>query len=135
MPTTLRRLLGLLPTAIALLWILGITRFRHHELSAMEWASLAAAAFALHAMTRLQRPRPMPPLPPNANPTTLATLAAMIVATGALLLGGLLEAILPAPETVSPWWLRTLWHGACTFGAAYCSFLLRLHQAPPAAKR
>jgi hypothetical protein len=122
-------LLALLPTAIAVLWVVGVARFREHELSAMEIAGLAAAGFALHAMTRFRRPRPLPPLPAHTSPPALAAMAAGIVAALALLLGGTLEAAIPVAEPSSPWWLRTLWHGACTFGATYCSFLHRLFVA------
>ncbi|MCR9244028.1 MAG: hypothetical protein NXI31_03280 [bacterium] len=126
-----RRLLGVCPILIGLLWIAGIARFRGMELGTVEWLALVAVAFALHVITRrARRPRPLPPLPADANPSSLALFAAGIVGTLIGLLGALFEWIVESyqPSNV-PLALRALWHGACAFAAGYCGFLLRLHEA------
>lgn len=126
-----RRVLATCPVLVALLWVAGIARFRDFEISALEWAALAAVAFALHIITRrARRPRPLPKLPEGANPAALAAFAAAIVGVLIAGLGLLFEWLVEAyrPTTVAlP--LRALWHGACAFGAAYCGFLLRLQIA------
>jgi hypothetical protein len=131
LPRWLDRTLALGPVLVALLWLAGIARFRHYELQPMEWAAITASAFALHILVqRFVRPRPLPPLPANTNPRSLAALAAAVLAVGALVLGGALEAVVePSRPSEVPWWLRTTWHAACSFGFAYCAFLRRLHQA------
>ncbi|MGE3174870.1 MAG: hypothetical protein AB7O97_19735 [Planctomycetota bacterium] len=131
------RLLRVLPTAIAVLWIAGFAQFHDLGLGGLDFAVLIAAAFALQVvMARLRGPERQLVLPAGANPTTVALLAAMIAGTLTLVLGGVLEGMLPAESSSStPWWLRTVWHGACAFAASYCRFLARLgtarRQAPP----
>lgn len=123
--------LSLAPVLVALLWIAGIARFREYTLTTNEWAVVLASGFALHLLQkRALRPKPLPPLPPGANPAILALLAGVIVGALASVLGGALEAMLPPgmPDG-TPWALRTLWHGACAFGASYCAFLGRLWDA------
>jgi hypothetical protein len=131
LPIWFERTLTLLPLGIALLWIAGIARFRHYELSTPQWLVLVAAAFALHVVVRRLSPvRPLPPLPAGAKPNTLAALAATLWALVAAALGGLLEFVVtPARPSSVPWPVRGLWHAGCTFGVTYCGFLLRLHQA------
>lgn len=123
-----RRFLSLCPTAIAVLWIAGIAHFRAYDPTPAEWAMVVAAAIGFAAIAqRLQRGRPMPRLPDNASPPTIAALAAAIVGVMAMVLGGTAELV--AQEVVpseTAWWLRTTWHGACAFGAAYCFLLHRL---------
>ena len=131
-----RRVLSLCPTAIAVLWVAGVGHFRGYALSANEWLVVVAAAFALHTLTsRLRRPRPLPPLPERANPALLAVLAATIVAALAAVVGGVMELLVdPYRPSETSWALRTTWHAACSFGASYCGFLLRLtapRAAPP----
>ncbi|MCU0867579.1 MAG: hypothetical protein MUC36_27675 [Planctomycetes bacterium] len=131
LPRWLDRTLALGPVLVALLWLAGIARFRHYPLQPIEWAAITASAFALHLLVqRFVRPRPLPPLPPHTNPRTLAALAAAVLAVCAAVLGGVLEAVVePNRPSEVPWWLRTTWHAACTFGFGYCGFLRRLHQA------
>ncbi len=129
--TTLR-LLGLLPVAIAILWVAGMAHLRNYPLSGMEWATLVAGGFALHAIgTRMWPPRPAPKLPEGATPGAVAALAAAMVAVLAAIVGGGLEHwITPARDATSSWALRTLWHTACVFAFSYCGFLHRLLTAP-----
>ena len=134
-----RRLLQVAPTAIAVLWVAGIANFRDLPLGALEYGALFAAAIALQIVTTRSQRRQRPlQLPANSNPGTVAVIAAMLIGGVALLLGGITETAIPARpgQTLPPWPLRTAWHGACAFGAAYCRFLLRLSTAsrrPPAA--
>ncbi|MEO6597986.1 MAG: hypothetical protein ABIP94_24850 [Planctomycetota bacterium] len=130
-PTTqrwFRRALSLCPVLIAILWLAGISHFRNYTLSPTEWAVIVVSAFALHIISnRLMRPRPLPPLPEHTVPTTLAALAAAIVACLAVVVGGTLEWLVqPYRPSETSWALRTTWHAACAFGASYCAFLVRL---------
>ncbi len=123
-----RRVLSLCPVLIAVLWVAGIAHFRQYALAPSEWAVMVAGAFALHVlMQRFRRPRPLPPLPKGTNPVTLAAFAASIIGVLAAMVGGVLEWLAQAwqPSETS-WALRTTWHAACSFGASYCGFLLRL---------
>ena len=126
-----RLVLGVCPLLIALLWLVGVARFRGYDLTALEWAAVVASGFVLHVlMRRLRRPRPMPPLPPGASPNALAALAGAILAFVTAIVGGVFEWVIePVRPTEVPWSLRTTWHAACAFAASYCTFLLRLHQA------
>lgn len=130
---TFRRIVDLLPTPIAVLWVVGIARFRDIELGTSEVLALLAAAFALRLLSNRLRPTRRVVLPANVNPVFVATLGAALLGAVALLFGGAIEALLewrePRPNT--PWWLRTVWHGACAFAASYCRFLAR--QAAPGA--
>ena len=124
------RLLRALPAGIAVLWIAGVLQFREFDLGPLDFAVLLAAALALHAVLRQARPRPAPiDLPPGTSATTVALLAAVITGAMALVLGGLLESAVPATTGATPWWLRTLWHGACAFAASYCRLLGRVRPA------
>lgn len=138
LPTRVR-LLGMCPTLVALLWIAGIAHFRQFTLTGVEWAVVVAAAFALRIITSRLRPaRPLPPLPPGASPGGVAATAGLFVAGLFGVLGGGAEALAPEPpDGQVSWGLRTLWHVACAFAAAYCGFLLRLLTAgttPPPAR-
>jgi hypothetical protein len=127
-----RLVLGVCPLLIAFLWLVGVAKFRHYELTLQEWAVVVAAGFTLQLLSRRTlRPRPLPPLPERANPNVLAALAASVLAVLAAVVGGVLEwAIEPTRPSEVGWSLRTTWHAACAFGASYCTFLARLHQAP-----
>jgi hypothetical protein len=127
-----RLVLGICPVAVALLWLAGVARFRGYDLEPIEWAAVVAFAFVFHVLLRrLRRPRPLPPLPPGASPNALALLAATILAFVAAIVAGVFEWVVePQQPTDVPWSLRTTWHAACAFAASYCSFLLRLQQAP-----
>ncbi len=126
-----RRLLGLCPLFVAVLWVAGIAHFRDYTFEAREWAVLLAAAFALHVLSnRLRQPRPLPPLPAGTTPPRIAALAAAILAVLAACVGGLLEYLVePHGPGGAPWALRTTWHAACVFAAGYCTILLRLRTA------
>ncbi len=123
-----RRILGICPVLIAVLWVAGIAHFRDYAFTPMEWAVLLASAFALHIISnRLRRPRPLPQLPEGANPIKMATLASLILAVLVAFAAGVLEWLAePHLPTSTPWALRTLWHAACAFAASYCGLLLRL---------
>jgi hypothetical protein len=123
-----RRVLGLCPVLVALLWIAGVAHFRGITLTATEWLVIVAGAFSLQAIgRRMARPRPLPKLPPDSNPVTLAALAAAVVAVPAGLLGGLLELFVQSQHpSQTPLLLRTIWHAACAYAVCYCGFLLRL---------
>ena len=126
------RLLQLLPAPIAALWVLGIARFRKWELDPLQAMGIVALAFALHMIVRRARPeRPPVPLPPQANPRIVATLAAGFVGIVGLIVGGLVEYVVEQAYALQdvPWWLRTLWHGACAFAASWCRLLARY--SPP----
>jgi len=130
----LDRLLGLVPLAIAVLWVAGVAKFRDYELKPLHWLSLVAFAFAMQILgKRIWQRKPLPPMPEGARAIPLAALVAIIVAVVAAVAGGLLEwfATRYFPTDV-PWALRTLWHVACAFGAAYCLFLQRLLRVLPA---
>jgi hypothetical protein len=131
LPRWLDRCLSLGPILVTLLWLAGVARFRHYHLQPIEWSAITASAFALHVLVqRFVPPRPLPPLPADTNPRTLAALAAAVLAVCAAILGGVLEAVVePSHPSEVPWWLRTTWHAACTFGFGYCAFLRRLHHA------
>jgi hypothetical protein len=125
------RVLRTLPTGIAVLWIAGVAQFRDMQFTALDYAVLLAAAFALQVVMQRLRGRERPiVLPKGANPTTVAFLAAAITGTLALVIGGALELATSSSDgaPVTPWWLRTLWHGACAFGASYCRILSRTQQ-------
>lgn len=124
------QVLDALPTAVAVLWIAGVTQFRGLPMTGLDYAVLAAFAFALHALLRRMRPgRRAIVLPPTANVGTVALLAATITGVMALLVGAVLEAMVPPQEQGNtPYWLRTVWHAACAFGASYCRFLARVVQ-------
>lgn len=130
-PNLLRALLGLSPVLIALLWLAGIARFRQYGLSGKEWAIIVGCAFMLHLLSRRAlRPRPLPPLPAGTRPGTLAALAGAIIGLLAAVVGGVFEwAVEPMRPSETSWFLRTTWHAACSFGASYCAFLGRLHDA------
>jgi hypothetical protein len=123
--------LGICPLLIALLWLVGVAKFRQYELSLREWSAIVAVGFVLHLLSRRAlRPRPLPPLPETANPNALAALAASVLACIAAVVGGVLEWVVePARPSEVSWPLRTTWHAACAFAASYCTFLGRLHQA------
>lgn len=117
---------------VALLWLAGIARFRHYELSSKEWIVIVAAACMLQVLSkRSLRPRPLPPLPAGTNPSTLALLAGAIIGLCAAVVGGVFEWVVePMRPSEVGWFLRTTWHAACSFGASYCAFLERLQRAP-----
>ena len=123
-----QRVLAICPVLIAVLWIAGISRFRGYEMTGKEWAVVVAAAFALHALSRVagQR-RPLPQLPAGSNPVTVSLLAAAILAAIAAIVAAIFEAIVDGyqPSDVALAW-RATWHAACAFGATYCTFLHRL---------
>jgi hypothetical protein len=130
----LDRLLGLVPLAIAIIWVAGVARFRAYELEPLQWLLLVAFAFAMQVIgVRMRRQRPLPPMPSGARAVPLAALVATIVGAAAAVAGGALEWVAPRyfPTEVS-WGLRTLWHVACAFGASYCLFLRRLLRVLPA---
>ena len=53
------RLLGLVPLAIAILWVAGVARFRDYQLEPIHWLSLVAFAFAMQVLgKRIRRERP-----------------------------------------------------------------------------
>lgn len=134
LPKPLDRLLGLVPLAIAIVWVAGVARFRSYELEPLQWLLLVAFAFALQVIgVRMRRQRPLPPMPSGARAVPLAALVATIVGAAAAVAGGALEWVAPRyfPTEVS-WGLRTLWHVACAFGASYCLFLRRLLRVLPA---
>ncbi|MCA8967300.1 MAG: hypothetical protein KDC48_20635, partial [Planctomycetes bacterium] len=112
-----RRILGICPVLIAVLWVAGIAHFRDYEFTPGEWAVLVAVAFTLHILSnRMRRPRPVPQLPEGANPITMSALAALILAVLIAFAAGLLEWLAePHLPTRTPWALRTLWHAACGF--------------------
>lgn len=127
-----RRVLGLCPVLIAVLWLAGFARFRGIVLTTTDWLLVTAAVLALQTIgRRVARPRPLPPLPANTNPATMAALAAALATIPAALLGGGLEWIFDGdqPSDIS-WAMRTLWHAASAFAICYCGFLLQLTQAP-----
>jgi hypothetical protein len=86
---------------------------------------------ALQAIRRRARPNERPiDLGTIQNPNLIAAVVGAIALVFALLLGGLLEAFAMQGERVdAPWWLRTVWHGACAFASAYCGFLARIEAA------
>jgi hypothetical protein len=134
----LRILFGLSPLLVALLWLAGVVRFRHYELTSREWAVVVAVGFMLHVLyLRAVPQRRLPPLPAGTSPPLLAALAAAIIGLLAAVIGGVLEwAIEPSRPSEVSWLLRTTWHAACSFGGAYCAFLRPLLAAPRApAKR
>ncbi|MBL8754295.1 MAG: hypothetical protein JNK15_13415 [Planctomycetes bacterium] len=128
----MRRVLRLVPTLVAILWVAGVAQLRDYPMSGLEWATVVAGAFALHAIGhRLAPMRPAPRLPEGTSPATVAALAAAILAVLATLVGGFVEAVLvPFAPDAPHWALRATWHAACTFAFCYCGFLHRL-QAPP----
>ena len=138
-----RRVLGICPVLVAVLWIAGVAHFRDYSFTPLEWGVLAACAFALHILGNLlRRPRPLPKLPEGANPVWLSAQAAAILAVLVAMLAGVAEWLAePYHATDTPWALRTLWYAACAFAASYCTFLLRLTLAleqgsrPPAPRR
>jgi hypothetical protein len=129
--TAFQLVLGICPLLIALLWLVGVARFRAYELTGREWAAVVAVGFALHLLSRRAlRPRPLPVLPATASPNALAALAASVLACIAAVVGGVLEWLVePSRPSEVSWPLRTTWHAACAFGASYCTFLARLQQA------
>ncbi|MGC6488567.1 MAG: hypothetical protein ACON4Z_13050 [Planctomycetota bacterium] len=134
LPRPLDRLLGLVPLAIAIVWVAGVARFRDYELQPLHWLLLVAFAFAMQVIgARMRAQRPLPPMPSGARAVPLAALVATIVGAAAAVAGGALEWVAPRyfPTEVS-WGLRTLWHVACAFGASYCLFLRRLLRVLPA---
>jgi hypothetical protein len=123
------RLLSLMPSLVAGLWIVGVTRFRDLDLDLRSYVAIFATTMAL--LLLLRRARPMPPhidLAAGSNPRSMALLVAVLTGGIALLLGGALEALLAGgdPPIKTPWHLRTLWHGACAFAAAYFRLLGKL---------
>lgn len=126
-----RRVLGLCPTLVAVLWVAGVARFRGVALAPVEWAALVAMALALHLIVgRTRRPAPMPKLSADTNAPLLAAFAAAAFTAVAAAISALVEwfvdSIEPATTTFT---LRVLWHAACCFGACYCTFLLRVLNA------
>ncbi|MEQ1632729.1 MAG: hypothetical protein ABL997_10180 [Planctomycetota bacterium] len=136
-PPLRTRILNFLPTLIAVLWIAGIAQFRELPMTAMDYAVLLAFAIALQTLLRRLRPRPNPVmLPADANPTVVTLLAATLTGVIAIVVGAVLESLVPASEQgPTPFWLRTLWHGACAFAASYCRFLSRIVPMEPGEKR
>jgi hypothetical protein len=126
------RVLNLLPTGVAVLWIAGIAQFRELPMTSIDYAVLLAFALALQILMRRLRPRSNAiVLPASANPTVVSLLAASLTGAVALLVGGVLESLVPVQEQgPTPLWLRTVWHGACAFAASYCRFLARIVPAP-----
>lgn len=135
-PNALRALLGLSPVLIALLWLAGIARFRHYDLTGKEWAIVVGCGFMLHLLSkRALRPRPLPQLPAGASPGLLAALAGAIIGLLAGVVGGVFEWVVePLRPSDTSWFLRTTWHAACSFGASYCAFLGRLQGVAPKAR-
>lgn len=131
------RVLAVCPAAVAVLWIAGIAKFRDLEIRPMEWVVLVAAGFTLQLLTkRASARRPLPQLPKDSNPVALTLFVSAILGTVVTIGGGLFEWFLERyePSKVSlP--LRALWHGACAFGAAYCSYLPRLLVAAELAQK
>ncbi len=122
------RALRLVPPFIAALWVLGVARFRGWPMGAADYAVLLALMLALQAIRRRARPKDRPiDLDAVKSPAMVAALVGALAAVFALLFGGLFEALAPQEAPLlTPWWLRTLWHGACAFGSSYCSFLARI---------
>lgn len=125
------RVLAICPALVALLWIAGILRFRDVEIQPIEWVVLVAAGFTLQLLTkRAGMRRPLPQLPQNTNPVALTLFVSAILGAAVALFGALFEWFLEQYEPSKvPLALRALWHGACAFGAAYCSYLPRLSAA------
>ncbi len=124
-----RRILSLMPSLVAGLWIVGVTRFRDLDLDLRSYIAIFATTMAL--LLLLRRARPLPrhiDLAPGSNPRSMALLVAVLTGGIALLLGGALEAVLAGgdPPVKTSWHLRTLWHGACAFAAAYFRLLGKL---------
>jgi len=127
------RLARTLPTLIAALWIAGIANFRDFGFGPLDYLTLLAAALALQiVLGRVRGSQRRIVLPARSNPATIALLAAAMTAALAIVLGGIVESIVPAKpgHDLPPWALRTLWHGACAFGASYCRLLSRLLPSP-----
>lgn len=126
------RLLGLAAPLVGLLWVAGIARFRGYELTAGEWSAVVLAAFAMHLVVgRRGARRALPALPEGYNLVAVATLAAALLAVLTGVLGALFEWLVdqyqPSEYSLAA---RALWHAACAFGGAYCTFVHRLQQRP-----
>ncbi len=122
------RMLRIVPSFVATLWVLGVAQFRGWPMGPIDYAALFALMLALQAIRRRARPNERPiDLGAIQNPNLIAAVVGAIALVFALLLGGLFEAFAMQGERVdAPWWLRTVWHGACAFASSYCGFLARI---------
>ena len=122
------RMLRIVPSFIAMLWVVGVAQFRGWPMGPIDYAALFALMLALQAIRRRARPNERPiDLGTIQNPNLIAAVVGAIALVFALLLGGLFEAFAMQGERVdAPWWLRTVWHGACAFASSYCGFLARI---------
>ncbi len=122
------RMLRIVPSFVATLWVLGVMQFRGLPMGPIDYAALFAFGLALQAIRRRARPNERPiDLGAIENDNLIAAVVGAIALVFALLLGGLFEAFAMQGERVdAPWWLRTVWHGACAFASSYCGFLARI---------
>jgi len=124
-------LLRLCPILIAMVWIAGVASFRDFAMQPLHWAIAAAAGFAtLVVLRRLMLRQPTPKLPEGASVVKVSAWIALVFALITFVVGGIVEvAAQQRFPSDTPWGLRTLWHGACAYGGAYCVFLQRLLRA------
>ncbi len=122
------RLLRLSQTMVPAIWIVGVAEFRRWPLGPIDYAALIAFLLALQTIRRRVRPTERTiDLHSIRNPSLIAALVGGMTATMALLLGGVFESLARQPEPEhAPWWLRTIWHGACAFASAYAGFFTRI---------
>ena len=129
------RMLRIVPSFVATLWVLGVAQFRGWPMGPIDYAALFALMLALQAIRRRARPNERPiDLGAIQNPNLIAAVVGAIALVFALLLGGLFEAsvtlfkafAMQGERVDAPWWLRTVWHGACAFASSYCGFLARI---------
>ena len=122
------RMLRIVPSFVTTLWVLVVVQFRGLPVGPIDYAAVFALMLALQAIRRRARPNERPiDLGAIQNPNLIAAVVGAIALVFALLLGGLFEAFAMQGERVdAPWWLRTVWHGACAFASSYCGFLARI---------